>query len=62
MGSCRNSEKQNDLWSKGVWGFIFNDNVLNHQFQKVRAYILIGFAFVDGGVHFLSVENIDLHD
>ena len=33
------------LGYKGVWGSVFNNNVLNRYFQKVRAYIMITFAF-----------------
>ena len=36
--------------------FIVNDRSLIHAFPKVRTYILIEFALVDEGLHFLKVD------
>ena len=46
------------LGSKGVWDFVFNDNLFNHEFQTVRTYILIDLTLMDRR---FNLPNFDKH-
>ena len=57
--TCQCAWKKSGLGSKRVCQAVFIDNLLNQWIRKVRTYILIGFAFVEGGSHFPNVETLE---
>ena len=55
-------QKVQVLGSQGVWGSISNNNLLSHSFFKLRTYIRIDVAFLDGRLHFRSVQTFGLSE
>ena len=54
--------EKSGLGSKWVCRSMFNDNSLDHSFQKFRTHILVDVASVESYSDFIKVENCDSHD
>lgn len=55
-------EKSGLVGSKGIYRSSFNDNQLNHSFQKLRTYVLVHFSLVHQKLTLWKLKNLDFHD